>query len=117
MLRKGQFLPLVIVSFAVLLNVSCAVILKMLADQSSVSYLLLVFGITLVALLNLFRFLVWGYVHSRYPLSMSYPLSSIFFPLMLCVAYAYGDAISSNQLIGTILITSGVLWITFRIEP
>ena len=38
----------------------------------------------------------------------------MFFPFLLVVSYYYGDPIRYRQLLGTLLITVGVFWITFK---
>lgn len=109
-------MALLMVTAAVLLQVGCAVILKTLADRTDVTLALLGAGIGAVALLNGLRFVMWGVVHRRYPLSISYPLSGVFFPLMLGVAYLYGDPIHITQVAGTLLISSGVVWLTVKTQ-
>ncbi len=105
-----------IVLIAVVIQVIAAVSLKELADRPELPLVLVTAGIGAVALLNGVRFLVWGYVHKRYPLSHSYPLNSMFFPLMLAVAWAYGEAIRFNQVAGTALISLGVIWIALKLH-
>jgi len=115
---RAQFgwLPLLVVSVAVVLNILSAVTLKSIADLQHASMWLLLGALGVVTLLNGLRFLIWGVAHKRYPLSLSYPLSSMFFPLMLGVAYLYGEPIKTNQVAGTVLITVGVLWMAFNVE-
>jgi multidrug transporter EmrE-like cation transporter len=107
-------IPLLVVSAAVALQIAGAVVLKTLADSAPVPPALLVLGIGAVALLNGLRFLAWGFAHRRYPLSTSYPLASLFFPLMLGVAWAYGDPIRAHQIAGAALVTAGVAWLALR---
>lgn len=107
-------MPLLVVTLAVALQIGAALVLKSLADLGRAPGVLLLLGIAGVALLNGLRFLVWGVAHRRWPLSHSYPLASTFFPLMLAVAWAYGDPIRPTQVAGTALITAGVLWLTLR---
>jgi len=109
-------IPLLVVSAAVVLQIAGAVVLKTLADRAPVPPAILIFGIGVVALLNGLRFLAWGFAHRRYPLSTTYPLASVFFPLMLGVAYLYGDPIRLHQLLGTALITGGVVWLMLRVR-
>ncbi|MBI5136221.1 MAG: hypothetical protein HZA24_02670 [Nitrospirae bacterium] len=113
--RRG-WVPLLVVFVAVALNVASAVTLKTLADLERVSLWLLVGAVAFVAGLNCLRFLVWGVAHKKYPLSLSYPLSSMFFPLMLGVSYLYGDPVRLTQVAGTGLITLGVLWMALRVK-
>jgi len=106
--------PLTVVLLAVALQVAGALVLKTLADLDAVRLALVVLGVALVAVLNGLRFLAWGYAHKRYPLSATYPLASVFFPVMLGVAWAYGDPIRWTQVLGTGLITAGVVWLALR---
>ena len=108
--------PWLVVFVAVALNILSAVTLKSIADLQEASLWLLAGAIAVVTLLNGLRFLIWGVAHRRYPLSLSYPLSSMFFPLMLGVAYWYGETIHATQVAGTALITAGVLWMAFKAE-
>lgn len=100
---------------AVALQVLGAILLKALADQaqSAISFWIIL-GVGGVILLNVLRFVVWGYAHHRFPLSTTFPLSSLFFPSMLLVAFAYGDPIEVRQVIGAMLITVGSLWLNFK---
>lgn len=60
------------------------------------------------------RFLLWGYAHRRWPLSMTYPMTAVFFPLLIGLAAWYGERVSLQQWAGGLLITAGVAWITFK---
>jgi drug/metabolite transporter (DMT)-like permease len=111
-----RLVPLIAVFIAVVLNMLSAVLLKTMADNPRMSLLKLVVGITAVIAINGGRFFVWGYAHQKYPLSKTYPLSSIFFPLMVPVSYLYGEVVHVNHIIGAVLITAGVLWLTLRTE-
>jgi multidrug transporter EmrE-like cation transporter len=109
-------MPLLVVSAAVLLQIAGAVVLKALADHAPVAPALLAAGIGVVALLNGLRFVAWGVAHRRWPLSTTYPLASVFFPLMLGVSYLYGDPVRLPQWLGTALVTAGVVWLTWRVR-
>ena len=106
----------VVVTFSVLLNVGTAVILKTTADQGAASTLIVLTGIGLSFFLNGLRFLAWGYANKRYRLSYTYPITSLFFPLMLLVTYAYHEPVHITQWIGTILISIGVIALTRKVE-
>jgi multidrug transporter EmrE-like cation transporter len=109
-------MPLLVVTVAVVLQIAGAIVLKSLADRAPVAPALLLAGIGVVAFLNGLRFLAWGFAHRRYPLSTTYPLAAVFFPLMLAVAYLYGDPVRLPQWLGTGLITAGVVWLTWRVR-
>lgn len=108
------WVPLLVVFVAVSLNIACAVTLKSLAALEHTPLWLLGVAVAFVVGLNGVRFVVWGVAHQRYPLSLSYPLSSMFFPLMLGVSYLYGDAVGPGQVAGTALVTLGVLWLALK---
>ena len=73
--------------------------------------------IGLVLLINGLRFVVWAFAHKRYPLSTTYPLTSLLYPVMLVVAYFYHEPTGPNQWLGTILITAGVAWLSWKVRP
>ena len=100
---------------AVVLQVTGAVILKTIADrQDSWSLAVLALGLAAVGVVDVVRLIVWGVAHRRFPLSTTFPLSSLFFPAMLVVAFLYGDEVGALQLAGAALITGGVAWLTLR---
>ncbi|TYO99022.1 Small Multidrug Resistance (SMR) protein [Geothermobacter ehrlichii] len=108
-----RFGPLLVVFFAILLNIIGAVLLKTMASRPDLSLWLLIGGVVLVAAVNILRFLVWGLAHKKYPLSKTYPLSSLFFPMILIVSYFYGEEIRSGQILGGAIVTIGVFWIAW----
>jgi len=102
---------------AVGLQVIGAVVLKSLADHRlEWDAALLVAGIAAVILINFARLAVWGLAHRRFPLSSTFPLSSLFFPAMLVVAMAFGDRIGPPQVAGALLITTGTVWLSARVR-
>jgi drug/metabolite transporter (DMT)-like permease len=113
---KTKFLLMIFVLGAVGLNISAAILMKLLANQTRIAILLLLLGIGLVVLLNGLRLVVWMFANKRFPLSTMYPLTSIFYPLMLIVSYFFGEKITSYQIFGTFLIALGVFWLGWRIK-
>ena len=111
-----QLFPLTIVLIAVCLNVISAVVLKTMADMGALTLFAVAGGLLLALTINIARFMVWGYAHSKFPLSKTYPLTSVFFPLMLVVSYFYGEPASWSQIVGVLLIVSGVAWLTWRVR-
>ena len=105
---RGGRGPLLIVLLAVAMNVASAVVMKLLANRPGIPVALLVAGFTLVVALHGARLVVWGACHRRYPLSRAFPLSSLFFPLMLPVALAFGEPVGAGQCIGALMIFAGV---------
>lgn len=106
---KQRLLSLFLVGVAVGLNLVSAVILKEAADMGQVSFLILVVVICLVVLINLLRVTFWSAIHKRFQLSDSYPLTSLFFPMILILSAFYGEDIGLAQIIGTALITLGII--------
>jgi len=100
---------MLLVSVAVGLNLVGAVVLKEAADMEHASMLMIATLIFLVVLINLLRVGFWAAIHKRFRLSDSYPLTSLFFPMILVLSALYGEEIGLAKLIGTALITLGVL--------
>ena len=102
-------LAILLVSFAVGLSLISAVVLKEAADMSQTSLFTITALISLVILINLLRVFFWAAIHKRFRLSDSYPLTSIFFPMIMMLSLLYGEEIGLGEIIGTSLITLGVL--------
>jgi drug/metabolite transporter (DMT)-like permease len=111
---KGGLGPLALVGMAVALQVLGAVLLKVMADVDLGRRTLLLFGFGAVLALDLARFLVWGAAHRRYPLSETFPLSSLFFPAMLVVSLFFGEPVGLRQLAGAALIAAGSAWMRWK---
>jgi hypothetical protein len=106
-----------IMLIAVGLQVSGAVLLKTIADNRlEWGLALLASGVGAVIVINLIRLVVWGLAHRRYPLSSTFPLSSLFYPAMLGVAVAFGDQVGVRQVVGALLITGGTFWLSSRVR-
>ncbi len=109
---------LAVMMVAVGLQVVGAVLLKTVADRyQSWSLTVLAVVLAAVAAVDVARLIVWGYAHGRFPLSTTFPLSSLFYPAMLGVALLYGDRVGGLQLAGAALITAGVAWLTVKAVP
>jgi multidrug transporter EmrE-like cation transporter len=104
-----RVLAIFLVSVAVGLNLVSAVVLKEAADMARASLLVIAALIFLVVLINLLRVALWAAIHKRFRLSDSYPLTSLFFPMILALSAFYGEEIGLAKLLGTVLITLGVL--------
>jgi drug/metabolite transporter (DMT)-like permease len=104
-----RILVIFLVSMAVGLNLVSAVVLKEAADMARTSLLVIAVLITIVVFINLLRVALWSSIHKRFRLSDSYPLTSLFFPMILALSAFYGEEIGPAKLIGTLLITLGVL--------
>lgn len=74
------------------------------------SHLVVILGVLAgVIVLSLGRFAAWNAMHRRYPVSVAYPASALFFPCVVALAYALGEPISMPQAAGAGLVTLGVL--------
>jgi len=111
---RGYPGPLILVGAAVGLQVLGAILLKVMADGSFATPLLPTLGFAAVLALDFLRFVVWGSAHRRFPLSETYPLSSLFFPAMLVVSLSFGERITLQQVAGVLLIASGTAWMRWR---
>ena len=104
---------LVLLVLLTLLNVGLqlgsALILKLAPELDSGRFAWI--GILLggVLALNVARFVIWGVVHRRYPLSIAYPASALFFPGILAMAWWFGETVGPLQVAGAGLIMLGVV--------
>lgn len=106
--------PLVIVTSSVLLGLLSAVLLKEAASQQGMSWIIMGVIILAVMVINGFKFILWGIAHRNHPLSLTYPLNSIFFPLIFIVSHLfYGEPVTIRKIVGTVLIVVGVSIITY----
>lgn len=72
--------------------------------------LLVVGGLLMVVLvLSFVRFFIWNGIYKRYPISLAYPLSAIFFPAVVVIAWAMGESIGILQISGAMLVMVGVI--------
>lgn len=107
--RSAQLLiPLGLMLATVVLQLAVALVLDLAANREVRLDLFTVVAILGAVALHGIRFVIWGYAHRRYPLSLTYPLTALFFPLVLVLAYWRGEAVGMAQVGGTILITAGV---------
>jgi drug/metabolite transporter (DMT)-like permease len=73
--------------------------------------------LTLVVILSFARFVVWGGMHKRFPVSVAYPATALFFPCLVAVAAAFGEHVSAVQVAGACLVTSGVIMLLWGAHP
>jgi drug/metabolite transporter (DMT)-like permease len=92
----------------VVLQLAAAWILDIAAESATAIGIAAVGAILAAVALNGLRFLVWGYTHRHFPLSLTYPLTALFFPLVLLLSWLRGEGISFAEVLGTILIAGGV---------
>jgi drug/metabolite transporter (DMT)-like permease len=72
---------------------------------------LLVVGglLSVVVALSFVRFFIWNGIHKRYPISLAYPLSAIFFPAVVAVAWGFGEPVGPAQVAGACVVMLGVI--------
>ena len=110
-----SYTSLMSVFLVVNLNLFGAWVLKKTAELDVIS-LTAVCLIGLVIFINIGRFLLWGWMHKRFDLSKSYPLTAIFFPLVALLSIVNGEIISVTQWIGILFITIGVVWLNIFVR-
>jgi multidrug transporter EmrE-like cation transporter len=111
--RSRRLQLILLVSGIVGVNVASGLLLKTLADHAS-GWLITGIGFSIVFLLNGARLVIWLLANRRFPLSTTYPLTSLFFPIMLGISYAYGEPVNLLKIVGTLLIAGGVFWLGWR---
>jgi hypothetical protein len=115
--RRQALAALAVMLVVVGLQVAGTVLMKVLADSSvHRSLLFLAVGIGAVLFLNLLRLVGWGVAHRYFPISMTFPLSSLYFPAMVAVAFAIGEPVRAKEVIGGLMITAGSFWLTAKAE-
>jgi drug/metabolite transporter (DMT)-like permease len=73
---------------------------------------LVVGGLLLAVLvLGFARFFIWSGIYRRYPISLAYPLSAIFFPAVVLLAWLMGEAVGAMQLVGATVVMAGVVMV------
>jgi multidrug transporter EmrE-like cation transporter len=111
--RSRRLQLTLLVSGIVGVNVASGLLLKTLADHAE-GWLITGLGFAIVFMLNGARLVIWLLANRRFPLSTTYPLTSLFFPIMLGISYAYGEPVDLLKVVGTLLIASGVFWLGWR---
>ena len=100
----------VLVILTVLIQVFASLILDLTAKgegKYSLISLAIIFG---VFALHGIRFIFWGYIHTKYDLSQSYPLISVFFPIIFIIALIKGDTeLSVFKVLGVLFIIFGII--------
>lgn len=105
--------PLVVVTATVLLGLVSAVLLKEASSDPNVSWLMLSLIILAVFFVNGLKFILWGIAHRNHPISSTYLINSLFFPLIFIVSHLfYGEQVTFQKMVGIALIVVGVAVIT-----
>lgn len=107
--QTRTWLLLALVALNIALQLINASLLKFATDHSVARAGLVVAVLGLVTLLSFCRFVVWGAMHKRFPVSIAYPATALFFPCLVAIAAAYGEHVSFAQVTGACLVTLGVV--------
>lgn len=109
--------PIVAVSATVWLGLASALVLREAAGMHDPSMLALGFLFLLSLIANAGRFVIWGYVYRRHPVSVTYPLGSTIFPLVLLVDHLrYGEPVTAPKVIASVMIMLGVAVLSVGVE-
>ena len=91
------------------MQLGSALLLKLAPDLDSGRFLWIGALLGAVLVLNVARFLMWGVIHRRFPLSVAYPASALFFPGILGMAWWFGEKVGPFQVAGASLVMAGVV--------
>lgn len=105
---------LTVVTATVLLQIVAAALLKHAALAASGGPMLPAALISAAIAIHGVRFVLWGHAHARWPLSATYPLTAVFFPIVLAMAAWYGEDLGVGKLAGSACITFGVAWLILQ---
>jgi drug/metabolite transporter (DMT)-like permease len=105
----SKWLLLALVMASIVLQLINASLIKYASTQMQAQYAWLAFLLAVVIALSFGRFMLWGAMHKRFPVSLAYPATALFFPCLVVLAWVYGETVSTAQMLGAALVTSGVL--------
>ena len=107
--RKVIFPIFIIVS----ISISTALILDYIQNLNIDFFSFhVIVGITFVLGLNVFKFIVWNFLHKRYDLSSTYPMTAIYFPLIYIISVFKAEVtVDILSIIGILFVFFGVYMI------
>ena len=98
------------VLLSVLMTFATSVILKLAAAEFNLVSTMGLLIILLVFIINVLKFMTWGWLNNRYDLSSTYPLTALFFPLIFIYAVMEGDTlITPQKILGLCFILGGLI--------
>lgn len=101
--------PIFIVTVTVWLGLASALVLKEAANYNNLTLLLGAVVLAVILALNAMRFVLWGMVYKKHPVSNTYPLGATIFPLILIVGhYRYEESASPHKIVASLMIMAGV---------
>jgi drug/metabolite transporter (DMT)-like permease len=86
-----------------------AALVKLASATPSPAPLVIAGLLAVVLALSFMRFFIWNGIYRRYPISLAYPLSAIFFPAVVVLAWAMGEPIGLLQILGAAIVMVGVI--------
>ncbi len=94
----------------VLITISTSLILDYAAWQNQSIDTRVAALLAAVIVINFLKFSLWGWIHKHFDVSKTYPITAIFFPLILIVSIIKGEAeVTWLKLVGVLLITLGLI--------
>jgi drug/metabolite transporter (DMT)-like permease len=99
-----------LVFVTVAMTIASALLLDYAADSHQSVNFLVLFILGSAVAVNVVKFVFWGWVLKRYDLSASYPLTSVFFPLIFLTAWWREEHFQAGwpQWMGMALILAGI---------
>ena len=99
------------VILSVILTVCTALLLRVATTFEESAMIFMITIVSVVVILNIGKFLLWGWLNKRYDLSKTYPLTVIFFPLIYIVShYVDGTPFNVQKIFGVIVIIVGLIY-------
>ena len=94
----------------VCISIATALILDYIGNlHGSLFNTYVILGLLIVLVLNSFKFIVWNFLHKRYDLSSTYPLTAIYFPLIYIISVLKKEmVVDAFSLIAIAFVFSGV---------
>lgn len=86
-----------------------ATLVKLASATPSPAPLVIAGLLAVVLVLSFARFFIWNGIYRRYPISLAYPLSAIFFPAVVLVAWTMGETVGIVQVAGVAVVMAGVI--------
>ncbi|MBL4280042.1 hypothetical protein H8F10_19335 [Vibrio fluvialis] len=100
------------VIFTVLLTLMTSILLNIAADKV---YYIAFSIIALVIVINAVKFFLWGQLNKRYDLSKTYPLTTLFYPLIFLYSVIFDNGqVTVQKVVGISIIIVGVFIFEMR---
>ena len=97
--------PVPLIGLASVMNVASGVVLKQ-TGSSTLGIIVIGFGLAMG--LNILRFFIWRRAHRRYPLSLTYPLTGLTFPIAILASLYFDEPVGILQVGAALIIAVGV---------